>query len=157
MASAPFEPAGPDPPEVADARAARIGARRSGVIAAHPRRYAGRPGYVSTSARQALRLGHSDAFPRAGDTDPRHAGAPSALGRQKVSGGDVVSSARGRAGQGYAWQVVDDNLPLVTAQATLATAESNLVESLYEYNVSKLVLARAAGVLEQQYRDYLGR
>ena len=26
---------------------------------------------------------------------------------------------------------VDDNLPLVTAQATLASAESNLVESLY--------------------------
>ena len=52
---------------------------------------------------------------------------------------------------------VDDNLPLVTAQATLATAESNLVESLYQYNVSKLVLARAAGVLEQQYRVYLGR
>jgi len=52
---------------------------------------------------------------------------------------------------------VDDNLPLVTAQATLATAESNLVESLYQYNVSKLLLARAAGVLEQQYRLYLGR
>lgn len=52
---------------------------------------------------------------------------------------------------------VDDNLPLVTAQATLATAESNLVESLYQYNVSKLLLARAAGVLEQQYRVYLGR
>ena len=52
---------------------------------------------------------------------------------------------------------VDDNLPLVTAQATLATAESNLVESLYQYNVSKLALARAAGVLEQQYRAYLGR
>jgi outer membrane protein TolC len=52
---------------------------------------------------------------------------------------------------------VDDNLPLVTAQATLATAESNLVESLHQYNVSKLLLARAAGVLEQQYRAYLGR
>ncbi len=52
---------------------------------------------------------------------------------------------------------VDDNLPLVTAQATLATAENNLVESLYQYNVSKLLLARAAGVLEQQYRVYLGR
>jgi outer membrane protein TolC len=51
---------------------------------------------------------------------------------------------------------VDNNLPLVTAQATLATAESNLVESLYQYNVSKLALARAAGVLEQQYRVYLG-
>ena len=52
---------------------------------------------------------------------------------------------------------VDDNLPLVTAQATLASAQSNLVESLYQYNVSKLALARSAGILEQQYRDYIGR
>jgi outer membrane protein TolC len=52
---------------------------------------------------------------------------------------------------------VDNNLPLVTAQATLATAESNLVECLYQYNVSKLALARAAGVLETQYRVYLGQ
>jgi outer membrane protein TolC len=52
---------------------------------------------------------------------------------------------------------VDDNLPLVTAQATLAAAQSNLVESLYQYNVSKLALARAAGILEQQYRNYIGR
>jgi outer membrane protein TolC len=52
---------------------------------------------------------------------------------------------------------VDDNLPLVTAQSTLAAAQSNLVESLYQYNLSKLALARAAGVLEQQYRVYLGR
>ena len=52
---------------------------------------------------------------------------------------------------------VDDNLPLVRAQASLANAQNNLVESLYRYNVSKLALARAAGVLETQYRDYLGR
>ena len=52
---------------------------------------------------------------------------------------------------------VDDNLPLVTAQASLASAENNLVESLYQYNISKLALARAAGVLEQQYRIYLGK
>jgi outer membrane protein TolC len=52
---------------------------------------------------------------------------------------------------------VDDNLPLVTAQATLAAAQSNLVESLFQYNLSKLALARAAGVIEQQYRVYLGR
>ncbi|HUB29095.1 MAG TPA: TolC family protein [Terracidiphilus sp.] len=52
---------------------------------------------------------------------------------------------------------VDDNLPLVDAQATLASAQSSLIESLYQYNVSKLALARAAGVLEQQYRAYLGR
>jgi outer membrane protein TolC len=52
---------------------------------------------------------------------------------------------------------VDDNLPLVTAQATLAGAQNTLVESLYQYNLSKLALARASGVLEQQYRVYLGR
>jgi len=52
---------------------------------------------------------------------------------------------------------VDDNLPLVTAQATLASAQSNVVESLYQYNVSKLALARAAGILELHYRDYIGR
>lgn len=52
---------------------------------------------------------------------------------------------------------VDDTLPLVTAQASLATAQTNLVESLYQYNLAKLALARAAGVLETQYRDYLGR
>jgi outer membrane protein TolC len=52
---------------------------------------------------------------------------------------------------------VDDNLPLVDAQATLAAAQSNLVESLYQYNISKLALARSAGIIEQQYRVYLGR
>ncbi len=52
---------------------------------------------------------------------------------------------------------VDDNLPLVDAQATLASAQSVLVESLYQYNLSKLALARAAGILETQYRAYLGR
>ncbi len=52
---------------------------------------------------------------------------------------------------------VDDNLPLVTAQAALASAQNNLVESLYQYNVSKVLLARSCGVLEQQYRLYLGK
>ena len=52
---------------------------------------------------------------------------------------------------------VDDNLPLVAAQATLASAQNTLVESLYQYNLSKLALARAAGVLETQYREYIGR
>jgi outer membrane protein TolC len=52
---------------------------------------------------------------------------------------------------------VDDNLPLVTAQATLAAAQTSLVESLYQYNLSKLALARATGVIESQYREVLGR
>lgn len=52
---------------------------------------------------------------------------------------------------------VDDNLPLVQAQATLASAQTNLVESIYQYNVSKLSLARATGVIETEYRAFLGR
>ncbi len=52
---------------------------------------------------------------------------------------------------------VDDNLPLVTAQASLAKAQSDLVESLYQYNIAKLGLARATGIIEQQYRLYLGK
>lgn len=52
---------------------------------------------------------------------------------------------------------VDDTLPLVTAQAALASAQSNYVQSLYSYNLSKLALARSAGVIELQYRAYLGK
>jgi outer membrane protein TolC len=52
---------------------------------------------------------------------------------------------------------VDDTLPLVEAQAALAAAQTNFVETLYQYNLSKLALARASGVIELQYRDYLGR
>ena len=52
---------------------------------------------------------------------------------------------------------VDNTLPLVTAQATLASAQNSLVESLYQYNMSKLLLARASGVLESQYRVFLGK
>ena len=52
---------------------------------------------------------------------------------------------------------VDDNLPLVTAQASLARRRATLCESLYQYNLSKLALARAAGIIELQYRAYLGR
>jgi outer membrane protein TolC len=52
---------------------------------------------------------------------------------------------------------VDDNLPVVDAEATLAGAQSQLVQSLYQYNVAKLQLARNTGVVETRYRDYLGK
>jgi outer membrane protein TolC len=52
---------------------------------------------------------------------------------------------------------VDDNLPVVQAQATLAAAQSRLVSTLYQYNQSKLTLARNTGVVESQYKIYLGR
>ncbi len=52
---------------------------------------------------------------------------------------------------------VTDNLPVVQAQATVANAESRLVQVTFQYNTAKLELARNTGVIESQYRVYLGR
>jgi outer membrane protein TolC len=52
---------------------------------------------------------------------------------------------------------VDDTLPVVDGEATLASAQAQLVKSLYQYNVAKLQLARATGVVETEYRSYLGK
>ena len=51
---------------------------------------------------------------------------------------------------------VDENLPLVQAQSSLADAETSLVESELQYNLAKLALARSTGVIELQYKKYLG-
>jgi outer membrane protein TolC len=52
---------------------------------------------------------------------------------------------------------VDDNLPVVQAQATLAAAESRLVATQFQFNQAKLNLARNTGVVESQYKQYLGQ
>lgn len=52
---------------------------------------------------------------------------------------------------------VSDNLPVVEAQASLADAQAKLVQTLFQYNQSKLTLARNTGVVETQYKLYLGR
>jgi outer membrane protein TolC len=52
---------------------------------------------------------------------------------------------------------VDDNLPVVKAQTSLEGAQTQLVQSEFEYNYAKLMLARNTGVVETEYRTYLGR
>lgn len=52
---------------------------------------------------------------------------------------------------------VTDNLPVVQAQASLAGAESQLVATQFAYNHAKLELARNSGVIEIEYRQFLGR
>lgn len=52
---------------------------------------------------------------------------------------------------------IDDNLPVVQAQGALANAQAQLVNSLYRYNQAKLGLARNLGVVDTQYKAYLGR
>ena len=50
---------------------------------------------------------------------------------------------------------IDDTLPVVQAQSTLAGAQSQLVQALFQFNTAKLQLARNTGVLESQYDSYL--
>ena len=52
---------------------------------------------------------------------------------------------------------VDDNLPTVRAQTTLEGAQARLIQAEFSYNYAKLVLARNTGVVETQYRTYLGK
>jgi outer membrane protein TolC len=62
----------------------------------------------------------------------------------------ILSDAHDRFAAG-----VDDNLPVVDAEASVAGAQAQLVQALYQYNVAKLQLARNTGVIETRYRDYL--
>ncbi|MDE3104188.1 MAG: TolC family protein [Acidobacteriota bacterium] len=64
----------------------------------------------------------------------------------------AMSDARDRFAAG-----VDDNLAVVEAQAQVADAETRLVQTLYRFNAAKLALARNTGVVETQYKSYLGR
>jgi outer membrane protein TolC len=52
---------------------------------------------------------------------------------------------------------VDDNLPVVRAQATLVGAQARVIQAQFDYNYAKLTLARNTGVVETQYRAYLGK
>jgi outer membrane protein TolC len=50
---------------------------------------------------------------------------------------------------------VDDNLPVVQAQATLADAETNLINTTSQHNQAKLGLARNLGIVDTQYATFL--
>jgi outer membrane protein TolC len=52
---------------------------------------------------------------------------------------------------------VADSLPVIRAQATLEGAEARVIQAEFNYNAAKLQLARNSGVVETQYRQYLGR
>jgi outer membrane protein TolC len=63
---------------------------------------------------------------------------------------EVLSEAQDRYKAG-----VSDNLAVSDAQQSVAQANSQYVNSLYQHNVAKLNLARAMGVA-QNYKQYLG-
>jgi len=50
---------------------------------------------------------------------------------------------------------VDDNLPVAEAQSTLAQAQAQYVDSVYQYNLANLGFARNLGLIDTQYRNYV--
>jgi outer membrane protein TolC len=50
---------------------------------------------------------------------------------------------------------IDDNLPVVQAQSTLAQAQTQYVNSVFQFNQAKLGLARNLGIVDTQYKTYI--
>jgi outer membrane protein TolC len=67
---------------------------------------------------------------------------------------DLATTELDQASQRYR-AGIDDNLPLVQAQSTLANAQSQYVNTVYNYNQAKLGLARNLGIIDTQYQAYL--
>jgi outer membrane protein TolC len=65
---------------------------------------------------------------------------------------ETLSQAQDRFANGVA-----DNLEVVQAQESVATASQNLINALYSNNVAKVELARALGLAEQGIRSYFAK
>jgi outer membrane protein TolC len=68
---------------------------------------------------------------------------------------DLANEALSEAQQRYK-AGVSDNLAVSQAQQTVAQADEQYVDSLYRHNIAKLSLARALGVAQTSYKDYVG-
>jgi outer membrane protein TolC len=64
---------------------------------------------------------------------------------------EALSEAQERFHAGVA-----DNLPVSQAQTSFEQANDQYISALYQHNVAKLSLARALGVAQTNYKDYLG-
>jgi outer membrane protein TolC len=72
-----------------------------------------------------------------------------------TSNAALAAEALSEAQQRYVAGVAD-NLAVSQAQAAMAQADDLLVSSLYQHNVAKLSLARAMGIAQTNYKDYVG-
>ncbi len=68
---------------------------------------------------------------------------------------DLASEALSEAQQRFHAGVAD-NLPVSQAQTQFEQANDQYISALYQHNVAKLSLARALGVAQTNYKDYLG-
>jgi len=68
---------------------------------------------------------------------------------------DLANEALSEAQQRFKAGVAD-NLPVSQAQTTTEQANEQYIAAVYQHNAAKLSLARATGVAEQRWKDYLG-
>jgi outer membrane protein TolC len=68
---------------------------------------------------------------------------------------DLANEALSEAQERYK-AGVSDNLAVSQAQQSVAQANDQYVDSLYRHNIAKLSLARALGVAQTSYKDYVG-
>jgi outer membrane protein TolC len=61
----------------------------------------------------------------------------------------TLTQARDRFASG-----ATDNIEVVQAQQTVASADESYISSLYEYNLARVELARATGSAERGFRQY---
>jgi len=62
----------------------------------------------------------------------------------------TLQQARDRFASG-----VTDNIEVVQAQESLASANESYIGSLYSYNLAKITLARTMGIAESGFKEYL--
>jgi outer membrane protein TolC len=68
---------------------------------------------------------------------------------------DLATEALSEAQQRF-HEGISDNLPVLQAQSQFEQANDQYISALYQHNVAKLSLARALGVAQTNYKDYLG-
>ncbi len=68
---------------------------------------------------------------------------------------DLANEALSEAQQRFKAGVAD-NLPVSQALTQFEQANDQYISALYQHNVAKLSLARALGVAQTNYKDYLG-
>jgi outer membrane protein TolC len=96
--------------------------------------------------------GQIDQDVRAALLDLKSAADQVAVAQDNVALADqTLTQARDRFAAG-----VTDNIEVVQAQDSVATAQQNLISSIYSHNLAKVALARAMGSTEANLKTFMG-
>ena len=114
----------------------------------HPRRFFCKTAALILASTTCL-LAQQPANPTPA-TKVAPAKAKPALDESASAATQTLAQSRDRFSSG-----VTDNVEVIQAQDALAVANDAYIASLYSYNLAKVSLARATGVAESRYAEYL--